>query len=57
MIRPVDGAMKPSSSMASVVLPLPLSPATVRMVGSSSFSVSEMSRSATVVCALTSPRV
>src|SRR6266487_1921781 len=34
--------MKPSSSIASVVLPLPLSPATVRIVGSSSFSFRDM---------------
>jgi hypothetical protein len=56
MICPVVGVMKPSSSMARVVLPLPLSPATVRIVGSSSRRVSENSRRATVACALIRPR-
>src|SRR5579862_4936758 len=56
MISPTVGVMKPSSSIASVVLPLPDSPATVRMVGSSSLRVSEKSRNATVACVLITPR-
>jgi hypothetical protein len=56
MIWPVVGAMKPRSNMASVVLPLPLSPATVMIVGSSSRSVNERSCSAMFDWALITPR-
>jgi hypothetical protein len=48
--------INPSSNIASVVLPLPLSPATVIIVGSSSFSFSDTSFSAVVYVFASTPR-
>src|SRR6188768_1720158 len=47
-IEPADGWVMPKSRRASVVLPLPLSPAMAVMVGFSSLMISEISSTATM---------
>jgi len=55
-ISPEVGSMKPNSSIANVVLPLPLSPATVIIVGCSVSSLSETLFNAVVETLESNPR-